>query len=141
VRVSSHAPCYETTGPQGGLQAAHDRKAARAPPAGHFIVPIAFTTGGSFYKEPLSQAMTQWRALHLAEAEAEGDDREHERGARLVCLRWLPRLSAAAVRGTALLLSRLLRAARGPEQLLMSDVVGTAADTRMRLTGTTGASW
>jgi len=34
-----------------------------------------------------------------------------------------------------------LRAARGPEQLLMSDVVGTAAGTRMRLTGTTGASW
>ena len=44
-------------------------------------------------------AMTQWRALRLAEAEAEGDDREHERGAWLVCLRWLLRLSAAAVRG------------------------------------------
>ena len=81
-----------------------------------------------------------------AAAVAEGDDDDREDGERprraaRVRLRWLPRLSAAAVRGTALLLSRLLRAARGPEQLLMSDVVGTVADTRMRLAGATGASW
>ena len=100
---------------------------------------ITFTTGGSFYyKEPLSQAMTQWRALRLAEAEAEGDDRKHERGARLICLPGGCRASPRRQCGERRCCSAaccVLRA-RGPEQLLMSDVVGTAADTRMRLTGT-----
>ena len=126
---------------QGGraLQEAHRRKALRPPPAGHFIVPIAFTTGGSFFEPTLRRAMSQWGALRLAEADAAGDDRELISAQRCVGLRWLPRLSAAAARGTAYLISRLLQAARGPDRLPLSDYVGTAADTRMRMTGAAAA--
>ena len=75
VRVGTHAPSWEQLGPQRALQEAHRRKARRPPPEGHFIVPIAFTTGGSFYEPTLRRAMSHWGALRLAEADAAGDDR------------------------------------------------------------------
>ena len=139
VRVGTYAPSYVELGLQRALQEAHRRKALRPPPAGHFIVPIAFTTGGSFFEPTLRRAMSQWGALRLAEADAAGDDRELISAQRCVGLRWLPRLSAAAARGTAYLISRLLQAARGPDRLPLSDYVGTAADTRMRMTGAAAA--
>jgi hypothetical protein len=50
----------------------------------------------------------------------------------------LPRLSAAAAKGTALLIGKLLRAAQGPDDLSLTDVVGTAANAGRMLTGVGG---
>jgi hypothetical protein len=134
VRVGVHCATYEAKGPQGALRAAHGRKARRPPPKGHFIVPIAFTTGGSFFEATLRPALTQWAALRLADADAAGDDRAVVSAQRCL-LRWRGRLSAAAARGTALLVGRLLQAARGPDEMPLTEVVGTAANTRMQLEG------
>ena len=129
-----HCATYERMGSQGALRAAHGRKARRPPPKGHFIVPIAFTTGGSFFEATLRPALTQWAALRLADADAAGDDRAVVSAQRCL-LRWRGRLSAAAARGTALLVGRLLQAARGPDEMPLTEVVGTAANTRMQLEG------
>jgi hypothetical protein len=134
VRVGVHCASYEAMGPQGALRAAHHRKARRPPPEGHFIVPIAFTTGGSFFEAALRPALTQWAALRLADADAAGDDRAVVSAQRCL-LRWRGRLSAAAARGTALLVGRLLQAARGPDEMPLTEVVGTAANTRVQLAG------
>ena len=48
TRAGVYCASRATMGPQGALREAARRKAARAPPEGHFIVPLAFTTGGSF---------------------------------------------------------------------------------------------
>ena len=55
-------------------------------------------------------------------------------------LRWLPRLSAAAAKGTTalLLIGKLLQAAQGPDDLSLTDVVGTAANAGRMLTGVGG---
>ena len=97
----------------------------KPPPKGHFIVPIAFTTGGSFFEATLRPALTQWAALRLADADAAGDDRAVVSAQRCL-LRWRGRLSAAAARGTALLVGRLLQAAQGPDKMPLTEVVETA---------------
>ena len=99
-------------------------------------MPIAFTTGGSFFKA-LRPALTQWAALRLADADSDGDDRAVVSAQRCL-LRWRGRLSAAAAaRGTTLVvIGRLvLQAARGPDEMPLTEVVGTAANTRMQLAG------
>ena len=79
----------------------------RAPPEGDTIVPLAFTTGGSFQTE-LGSTLRRWAAQRLADADAGGDAREYINAQRIMELRWLPRLSAAAARGTAMMVGRLL---------------------------------
>ena len=122
VRVGVPCATYEAMGPQGALRAAHGRKARRPPPEGHFIVPVAFTTGGSFFEATLRPALTQWAALRLADADAAGDDRAVVSVQRCL-LRWRGRLSTSAARGTALLVGRLLQAARGPDEMPLTEVV------------------
>jgi len=135
TRAGVYCAPRATMGPQGALREAARRKAARAPPEGHIIVPLAFTTGGSFQGEVLGRALGRWAAQRLADADAGGDAREYINAQRIRELRWLPRLSAAAARGTALLLGRLLQAARGPDVLPLSDLVGTESNTSRLLTG------
>jgi hypothetical protein len=133
TRAGVHCTTREAMGPQGALQEAARRKAARAPPEGHFIVPLAFTTGGSFQTE-LGSTLRRWAAQRLADADAGGDAREYINAQRIMELRWLPRLSAAAARGTALMLGRLLHP-RGRDVLPLSDLVGTDSNTSRLLTG------
>jgi len=77
TRAGVYCAPRATMGPQGALREAARRKAARAPPEGHIIVPLAFTTGGSFQGEVLGRALGRWAAQRLADADAGGNAREY----------------------------------------------------------------
>ena len=91
VRVGTYAPSYVELGPQRALQEAHRRRRRSAAAACGALhrVPIAFTTGGSFFEPTLRRAMSQWGALRLALRQMlAGDDRELISAQRCVGLRW-----------------------------------------------------
>jgi hypothetical protein len=93
------------------LRDAHAAKARRAPPPGYLMYPLAWDSCGSWHEPSLRPMLSFWAAQLMAEREEEEDEEHSIRSAtRLIELRWLPRLSAAAHWGTARGLRQLLAA-------------------------------
>jgi hypothetical protein len=97
------------------LQRAHAKKAQRAPPTGFVNYPVASSSCGGFHEPSVSRMLAAWaNALWTGHVD-EDNSRGIRCAPRLVELVWQPRLSAAAHRGTADGLARLLHALRVEE--------------------------
>jgi hypothetical protein len=92
------------------LNDAHAAKARRAPPPGYLMYPLAWDSCGGWHERSLRPMLSHWAAVVMSEEEDEDEEHGIHSAARLIELRWLPRLSAAAHWGTAHGLRRLLAA-------------------------------
>ena len=125
------ADTHVGSAPATVLQRAYSDKLGIAPPADHFMRPVAFASGGGFHERSLADMLSKWAAHVCAGTEDEDEGRGVKSAERLVALKWLPRLSVAVHNGYALKPRALLRALGGGADLQRGDFVGLAHATRV----------